>query len=567
MKLRIRLATLATTATFLLAYTTATLAQSGSLLQITSPIDGIVVSPGQTVTIVVAAAPGTKFGQVAILPEGPLGSGGLVQGPPFSFSLQIPKVSRFGSHGITALAINADGSLATSNAVHIDVEPAQPPAQLLVEPMQMVFDFSGEQVPLNVKASMADGTIVDVTGSPLTSYSSSDSTVATSDLSGLITATGGGTATIAVSYASQTAKVTLRVPTTVPGDLNGDGKVDQDDINILLDALGTAASGPFDARDLNRDGVIDASDVAALVKLCTHACSFPDLVPPRTTASVSPPPDAAGWNKSDVTISLNAVDDPGGSGVAAITYNSRGAQGIPSIALKGASAALTVGTEGISLVSFFATDQAGNSELVHSVTVKFDKTPPEAFNQFDPQRRDIALFGRDSLSGVAPGPLTPVSVVRKRKGEDSGDHMAHDGEDHDRRGSHDDDDVDVELRTYKILDAAGNSLQLVEEVTRSRHEESATLISLQYNDGPVIAAPRNRMRFHWETDDGSLEKLEQELTVESGNAAQIFTANFNEERNRTIIERELPRPEARIVKPGLALLRMATVKSKLILEF
>ncbi len=60
-----------------------------------------------------------------------------------------------------------------------------------------------------------------------------------------------------ISFASKTT-----------GDLNSDGNVDKDDLNILLEALGEKASGPDDLRDLNGDGKITGRDTRILIDLC-----------------------------------------------------------------------------------------------------------------------------------------------------------------------------------------------------------------------------------------------------------------------------------------------------------
>jgi hypothetical protein len=65
--------------------------------------------------------------------------------------------------------------------------------------------------------------------------------------------------------------VVVSVPNNISGDLNGDGKADIDDLNILNSYLNTPASGPNDARDLNHDGVINALDARILTTLCTYA--------------------------------------------------------------------------------------------------------------------------------------------------------------------------------------------------------------------------------------------------------------------------------------------------------
>jgi hypothetical protein len=45
----------------------------------------------------------------------------------------------------------------------------------------------------------------------------------------------------------------------------------------------------------------------------------PDAIPPTTTATPSPGPNANGWNNTNVTVAFHSVDNPGGSGVKQIT--------------------------------------------------------------------------------------------------------------------------------------------------------------------------------------------------------------------------------------------------------
>ncbi len=56
----------------------------------------------------------------------------------------------------------------------------------------------------------------------------------------------------------------------VVGDLDNDGDVDLDDLNTLLAARNTAATGPNDPRDLDHDGRITVLDARKLVLLCTR---------------------------------------------------------------------------------------------------------------------------------------------------------------------------------------------------------------------------------------------------------------------------------------------------------
>ena len=59
---------------------------------------------------------------------------------------------------------------------------------------------------------------------------------------------------------------------TVPlvGDIDLNGTVDQNDLNLVLAARNKAASGPNDLRDLDGDGMITALDARKLTTLCTR---------------------------------------------------------------------------------------------------------------------------------------------------------------------------------------------------------------------------------------------------------------------------------------------------------
>jgi hypothetical protein len=100
-----------------------------------------------------------------------------------------------------------------------------------------------------------------------------------------------------------------------------------------------------------------------------------DTVPPTTTASVSPPPNASGWNNSNVTVKLTATDNPDGAGVKQISYSSGGAQ-IGGSVVAGSSASVTIAAEGTTTLTYFATDNAGKQEAPKTLTVRIDATPP-----------------------------------------------------------------------------------------------------------------------------------------------------------------------------------------------
>jgi YVTN family beta-propeller protein len=101
-----------------------------------------------------------------------------------------------------------------------------------------------------------------------------------------------------------------------------------------------------------------------------------DTTPPTTAATSAPGPNALGWSRGDVTVHLAAIDDAGGSGVREIRFVATGAQTVASTTVPGASADVVIATEGVTAVSFFAVDNAGNTEAQRSVIVRIDRTAP-----------------------------------------------------------------------------------------------------------------------------------------------------------------------------------------------
>ncbi len=98
-----------------------------------------------------------------------------------------------------------------------------------------------------------------------------------------------------------------------------------------------------------------------------------DATPPTTTATPSVAPNGAGWNKENVTVTLNATDNEGGSDIKEITYSVNGGQ--PTTEQRD-SVQVPVTTEGENTIVYYATDTAGNIEEKQTTTVKIDKTAP-----------------------------------------------------------------------------------------------------------------------------------------------------------------------------------------------
>ncbi|MDD5287804.1 MAG: hypothetical protein PHY28_01660 [Dehalococcoidales bacterium] len=132
-----------------------------------------------------------------------------------------------------------------------------------------------------------------------------------------------------------------------------------------------------------------------------------DDIPPVTTAARTPEPNAAGWNNTDVTVNLTAVDNPNGTGVKEIHYRING--GSETI-IGGATASFSISTEGTHNVTFYAIDNSGNAETIKSIQVNIDKTPPTITgarttepNAAGWNNTDVTIHftAADALSGVA----------------------------------------------------------------------------------------------------------------------------------------------------------------------
>jgi len=153
---------------------------------------------------------------------------------------------------------------------------------------------------------------------------------------------------------------------------------------------------------------------------------YSDGVAPVTVASVSPTPNANGWNNTNVTVSLEATDlasgilDTPAGRVDQLQYSLTGAQTSDAQIVAGASGSFGISTAGVTTVSYFATDAAGNDEAPKTLPVRIDADAP-IINGL-PRANDCSLWpsnhvmhqvavvrAADALSGVASLHVTVTS--------------------------------------------------------------------------------------------------------------------------------------------------------------
>jgi len=205
------------------------------------------------------------------------------------------------------------------------------------------------------------GIVLDVGGVPLTSAGPNDQVSPSVVFDG---------ANLVVSWMDQTGNLSL---TRVSRDLS-----------TVIDSLAVgvgASTGPALATTGGGETLIAHSQFDATANIQSERVKLrfftepTDTLPPTTLASLAPPPNGAGWNNSPATVTLTASDNAGGSGVNAIHYSLTGAQAGAGI-VAGSTAAVPISTQGVTTLSYFSVDNAGNQELNHNLTIRLDTTPP-----------------------------------------------------------------------------------------------------------------------------------------------------------------------------------------------
>ncbi|MDO4994294.1 MAG: Ig-like domain-containing protein [Bacteroidales bacterium] len=164
--------------------------------------------------------------------------------------------------------------------------------------------------------------IKSLTKSPTLTYQSSNPEVATVNSStGAVTIKKAGTTTITATYAgndnysgsSASYTLTVEAPQTLPGDANGDNKVNGTDIVVIANmVLGRKDKNV--AADANQDGKVNGTDIVVVANIVLGRSSAPVRKAPSVTASGSAtlsiePFDITAGSEATMTIDLNNPDD------------------------------------------------------------------------------------------------------------------------------------------------------------------------------------------------------------------------------------------------------------------
>ncbi|MGZ4388859.1 MAG: HYR domain-containing protein [Gaiellaceae bacterium] len=169
------------------------------------------------------------------------------------------------------------------------------------------------------------------------------------------------------------------VPVELPaGTTFFSGKLEAS-ISMLIDGLPNtvlAQDALIDAGDTVQFEIDVPDDVVAtsgsgLLKIVGGASA--DAEPPTTSASVAPQPGASGWSNAPETVTLTAAENVG---VDHITYSATGAGAIPETTAAGTTVSIPVSAEGVTTLTYFATDEAGNAESPQTLVLRIDRTAP-----------------------------------------------------------------------------------------------------------------------------------------------------------------------------------------------
>ena len=177
-------------------------------LRITSPRDGTLVHPGESISIKVEAV--GKFQQVAVIGWDPIGSDGPLSAPPYNFKITVPRVINPGKYSLTATGFTGPGKPIDSEPILLIVEFPDQPMAFKVQPSLLRLSI-GEKGYLLSYGVFPDGLRAYLEKSDLISFASGNPKVATVDHRGVVTALNPGSTTIKVSYRDSHVEIPLTV--------------------------------------------------------------------------------------------------------------------------------------------------------------------------------------------------------------------------------------------------------------------------------------------------------------------------------------------------------------------
>jgi hypothetical protein len=232
-------------------------------------------------------------------------------------------------------------------------------------------------------------------------YDRRNTPVEVQGLSGVTGIAGGQWHSLAAVVSPDATPPTTTATATAAGNIYNSGEWTNQDVTLTLTAEDEQNGSGLDKIYYNTDGSTtyeEYTDPLSVTSEGTKTVSYYatdkagnqglaktftvkiDKSAPTTTATLSAPPNANGWYKQNVTITLRATDQAALSGIKEITYSATGAQPIAQTKVSGSSKQLTITKDGQTTITYFATDQAGNAQQPKTLTIKMNKSAPRVLS-------------------------------------------------------------------------------------------------------------------------------------------------------------------------------------------
>jgi len=171
-----------------------------TLLQIASPSSGDIVNQRQVMPVSISSPANVSFTQVAVIGENPIGVSNIGTSVPTQVSVAIPTDVAANTYMLTAVGTTASGQAVFSDPVLIDVERPDRPVSIAATTPTLFFESLGDELPLTLLGTFADGSVLDVTHSSHVLYTTSNRAIAGVNTQGIVTAIAPGTTVVTATY-------------------------------------------------------------------------------------------------------------------------------------------------------------------------------------------------------------------------------------------------------------------------------------------------------------------------------------------------------------------------------
>lgn len=245
-----------------------------------------------------------------------------------------------------------------------------------------------------------------------------------------------------------------------------------------------------------------------------------DTNAPETAVTISGEKGNGNWYRSDVTVTLSAQDNMDGIGVEYTAYK------LSDGDIQEYKTPITFSDEGNYKIEFYSEDRDGNIEDIKTLEFNIDKTPPEAGIKVNLDTLEIDIIGYDGFGSAT----VQISDIPKKK------------------------------NSIKIIDDAGNTLEIIGKDKDKGKNAKITIESLQYNNDPLINVDPTKLVADYNLDNKSLDlkTLEQRFEIKGELKIKFkYAAKINKTQVITKVKGE---EKVKEQLDGIKILKLVTEK-------